>query len=123
MRFIFSAILVVSIMVLVPGCEEKKTLPEGWPADIPVMRGMEIYSSESGNRIMYISLKGDVGVDEAASFYGHLSAWNTPTNVSGTSLTWAFLLTRGQEKVDVQIFRSYGDTGELQTHVKLIYTW
>jgi len=115
--------ILVAIMVIVAGCTVSKQVPSGWPRALPVMEGMRVYQSESSDRMMYISICGDAGAREAMLYYTHLEGWDSPVEVTNDSGTLSFTLTRGGERVDVAVFRSYGDSDQLQTHVKLIYMW
>jgi len=118
---LFRPAIFIAIMVIVAGCTVSKRVPNGWPRALPVMEGMRVYQSESSDGQMYISICGDAGAREAMLYYTHLEGWDSPVEVTDDAGILSFTLTRGGERVDVAVFRSYGDSDKLQTHVKLIY--
>ncbi len=102
-------------------------LPEDWPEGVPVFDGYkieavvisEIPSTNEISTLVYA--EGDITVIEAFEFYIALSGWDVADRTplaADSSLGW-MALTRGDEKLDIQIAMS---EPEALTSLRITYS-
>jgi hypothetical protein len=69
-----------------------------------------------------VSARGKVSMLDVAKFYSKLPGWDPPSGFTGNSGTQGFMINKGFEKLDVQLYNSIGNNNEIMTHVTLVYT-
>jgi hypothetical protein len=112
-----TVVLMVLLLIPIAGCKSspklpgsggKAKLPNGWPAGVPVMRGLELTFGERTGNFMIVTAKGTLPPPDIAKFYQTLPGW---TPEPGAVSTWneygelpPFDISDGKVKVSIRIY-------------------
>lgn len=95
-------------------------LPEGWPADVPVMEGFEVVVSRRDTHgMMQVLSRGEASLDDVFSFYSALSGWTKDPNVPWVTDApnhRMLKLLRGNENLSINVVSNAG-----RTELTLVY--
>jgi hypothetical protein len=110
--FAIACLLVISFAGCKPSVRQSGTssnpqLPSGWPADVPIMPGLELVFAERVGDFMIVTAKGTVYPPDIAKFYQSLPGWQPE---QGATATWdqfgmlhPFRISKGDLSIYIQI--------------------